>query len=116
MRAKLIVRLLDAQGALLAWAPLWAVAKGDGCLRATHEVVLAPVEDGESATLSLHGADLHIQRREPCALVCTKGIPLVFRWDEVWRFPSDPGPLPAVTVGATAVVVPTGGMGAAAPQ
>lgn len=117
MRTKLIVRLLDAAGVLLAWAPLRVRAPGDGTLVATGPCVLIPTEDGAATELVLHWPDLHIQRRERFAvpLLVRVGVALQYDWTVVWTFPSDTGPLPAVTVGSIAVSVPVGGMGAVAP-
>jgi hypothetical protein len=116
MRVKLIVRFLDASGALLAWAPLRAIMRGDGCLRAIDPLIISPMVTGQATELVLHWPDLHVQRREACDVALTLGVPLLFKWDIVWTFPTATGPLPAVTVGQpVAVDVPVGAVGAVAP-
>jgi hypothetical protein len=116
MRVRLIVRLLDENGALLAWAALRAIMRGDGCLRATEPCALHPLTTGVARELVLHWPDLNIQKREACELRLVVGTPVVYQWDVVWTLPTDVGVLPAVTVNeSVSVGVPTGGIGAVVP-
>jgi hypothetical protein len=87
---KVVLRLLDSDGALVGWAVHHARLRGDGCLRASSDVEI----------------------RMP---VVVGGMPsfVAFRFDDpLIRIGEMPGPLPAITVGSVAVGIPVGAMGA----
>lgn len=115
MTTKLVVRVLDAEGALLAWAPVWALAKGDGCLWVSETYQAAVETPGTPAFLSVHWADINIEIRQPFA-----GQPLAvgqlinLHWDgPVIIVGPAAGGLPPVTVrGAVQIGVPAGSLGA----
>lgn len=72
---------------------------------------------GVGTVLSYHWADMHIQKRvtlgSPHSVKVGDSVTLTFTDDVIFRFPSDEGPLPPVTVrGSVVVGVPTGAMGA----
>jgi len=117
VRVKIVVRILSGEGALLGWAPLTAAAPGDQTLRATHPCVVTMEAPGRAEIISYHWADLHVQSRVPFPLApvdVTPGMSFTLEFPDgvVFRFPTDEGPLPAVTVrGAVLVGVPAGGIG-----
>lgn len=115
MRTKIVVRILDAAGALLGWTPLLAEARGDQTLRASHVCVVPIEQSGTATVVSYHWADIGVQKRVPFGPVdLFEGalIELKFPDGVVLTLPSDEGPLPAVTVRAsTALSPPTAAMG-----
>lgn len=123
MRQKFVVRLLDADDALLAWTTVWAGATPLGGGRSCQFWPEAPTQfvaerDGVAVKLSIHWVDYDVARwtdvpATPLALgqVCT------FTWIEpVWLVPGMANvPLPAVTVReSVAVTVPLGAVSAGA--
>jgi hypothetical protein len=111
MRVKLIVRLLDAAGALLAWAAVQAEANGDGHLRPLEPFDALASHSGDAVLLVLHWPDLHIQKRAEVQAQIVAGARVTFVVPP-WAIPSDEGLLPAVTVGQPiAVAVPPGALG-----
>jgi hypothetical protein len=118
MDTKLVLRVLDADGALLAWAEVMAHARGDGALWAPVPSVAAYVERaGAPAQLSIHWADVNVECRGPLehpAVVEGAVMTLTFLADQpVMRVGPMPGPLPPVTVRSpVSVAVPVGSLGA----
>lgn len=115
MTTKLVVRVLDADGAMLGSVVHDAAVKGDGCLRAAGAVVCGIAHSGFAACVSLHWADINVEVRVPAP------IPEMHAGDLVALFPADaplitvgpmPGPLPPIVVGSTAVAIPVGELGA----
>lgn len=113
MQVTLVVRLLDADGALLAWAPVRAEARGDQCLWACEPLVAAPTAAGVATSLVVHWPDLHVVARRPLWLSVAVGqvVSLTFA-EPLMRFPTAAGPLPGVTVGSTVTRPGVGAMGA----
>jgi len=116
LTTKLIVRVLDAGGSLLAWGEVPAEARGDGCLWASRSVTL-PVEcAGTPALLSVHWADVHVESRSAISHPdVTPGSTIDLPWAQkpVMTIGPMPGYLPPVTVrGTVAIGVPVGVMGA----
>jgi hypothetical protein len=109
---RLIVRILDAFNELLAWAEVQAAMKGDGCLRAQAPTLFIPTASGTVTTLSIHWPDLNVQRRIPWAPApfnVELGTPFMVKWPDegvVWKFDSDPEPMPQVSVGSHAIKLP----------
>ncbi len=115
---RLVVRVLDADNRLLAWAPVPAEMRGDGCLWVTG-VHPAPVEAvGVPAWISVHWPDLNVQVRTrlPSVSSVAPGQTIPLAWPQpVIRFPSDPTPMPGVTVrGPVGIAPPTGNLQSAA--
>jgi hypothetical protein len=113
---KLVIRLLDAEGALLGWQEHWARVKGDGCLRADGPVTIPVDTAGVPTTLSTHWTDLNVEVRVPftAPVSVTPGDELrVFEpGAALIQAGTPPGHLPAVTVKRRiAVAVPVGGLG-----
>lgn len=114
MRHKLVVRLLAADGRLLGWAEVAAVARGDGQLHAAEPVLIAPDEKGIATVLSVHWADVNVEARQalnpPTVL---DRMVTVFQAGPIFRVGEMPTELPPVTVRTPAVVgVPVGALGA----
>lgn len=117
---KFVLRLLDAEGHLLAWATVMAEprpqARGGSCpFFATTETVLVAERDGRAVETTIHWCDLDVARREQLAepLDVLTGQQLRFAWlQPVWLVPGMRDvPLPAVTVREpVAVTVPTGNL------
>jgi hypothetical protein len=108
MQVKLVARILDVDNRLLAWAPVLAETRGDRCLWAT-QAAQAPVERaGTPVTLSVHWPDMNVQTRVPMPSEAVEpGRLIALSWDQpIFRFGSDDGPLPGVTVRAPVVVSP----------
>jgi hypothetical protein len=119
MTAKFVVRLLSADGALLAWAEVHATAspqaRGASCpFLAPGGVTLFPIEaDGEATQISVHWCDLDVARMQRLVepLTVTVGAVARFTWIEpVWLVPGMRDvPLPGVTVRAPVqIAVPMG--------
>jgi hypothetical protein len=117
--SKFVVRLLSADGALLAWAEVHAAAtshpRGASCpFTAPGGVTIFPIEaDGVATQISVHWCDLDVARvqrlLEP--LPVRAGQEARFAWLEpVWLVPGMRDvPLPAVTVRAPVqIAVPMG--------
>jgi len=119
-REKFVARLLDADGALLAWTTVWAearpVGRGRSCPFFAVEPTKFPVSaKGTVTKLSIHWCDLDIARVTAIGSVDVEpGQLFAFAWIEpVWLVPGmQDVPLPAVTVGEpVSVLVPAGGLG-----
>lgn len=121
MTARFIVRLLTAEGDLLAWSEVHAQAKPQGRPRSTPFTALGPTtfvieRDGLATQLAVHWADLDVARLTPLmqATEVRLGQVLRFDWIEpVWMVEGSKVdvPLPAVTVRApVALLPPTGSL------
>jgi hypothetical protein len=119
MDTKFVVRLLDAQGGLLAWQTVWALPRlqeprGASCPFFAPGPTLFVIErDGRATQISVHWCDLDVARVvaliEPVDV--TVGRVATYVWIEpVWLVPGMRDvPLPAVTVRQSVeLVVPTG--------
>jgi hypothetical protein len=121
---KFVVRLLDADGRLLAWAELVAVpkpqARGASCpLWATGPTLFAVEHAGMATEVSIHWCDLDVARRasliEPAAVEV--GQVFAFAWIEpVWLVAGMRDvPLPGVTVRRSVTIgIPVGELAAVA--
>jgi hypothetical protein len=121
---KFVVRLLDAEGALLSWSTVYAVSKPQARPAASCPFV-APTHttfvierDGVASQISVHWCDLDVARRqallEPVPVQALQVF--TFAWIEpVWLVAGMRDvPLPSVTVRApVAIGVPTGSLTAA---
>jgi len=112
MTTKLVVRVLDAAGALLAWAEVWAEARGDGRLWADGTYPALVEQDGTPAWLSIHWADVNVEVRLPYdkpAVHAGETIALSWAPSHVLYVGEAAGGLPPVTVrSAVTVGVPVG--------
>lgn len=115
LTTKLVVRVLDAGGDLLAWTEVLGEARGDGRLWASRSYS-APVERaGVPAVLSVQWADVNVEARTPLALAAVAPgdvIPLQWAEQPIMTIGQMPGPLPPVTMrAAVAIGVPVGAVG-----
>jgi hypothetical protein len=120
MIASFIVRLLDADGELLAWAEVMAKSRPQGRPRSTpfvaeSQTLFSIERDGIATGISVHWADLDVARYTPLnACPVQTGQIHRFDWIEpVWMVEGSKQdvPLPQVTVGRPVVVgVPVGGL------
>lgn len=118
MLHKLVVRLLDADGALLTWAEVQAEARGDGCLwPSTRVVACHPCErSGIPTMLSVHWAEVNVETRVPITLPAVRAgdatVNLTLGDTPIVRVGAAASGLPPVTVHrAVAVLVPAGCLG-----
>ena len=95
------VRLLDADGRVVCWAPLRAEARGDQGLWAVDPFPEVPTR--AVAWCVVHQPDLHVAVWTPCALPA--GSAVVFT-EPLIRFATDPRPLPPVVVTTPLVIAP----------
>jgi hypothetical protein len=117
---KFVVRLLDAAGELLAWAPVYASARphprGASCpLKPQGPTTFVIERDGIAAQVSVHWCHYDVARVQAIAepVAVTAGQVFTFMWIEpVWLVPGMRDvPLPAVTErGPVLVGPPAGGM------
>lgn len=121
MTARFIVRLLDAEDGLLAWAEVYATATpqnhaGSCPFWPTGPISFLIERDGIASKLSVQWADLDVARvapmQEPCA-VKTGEIRTPVMLEPIWLVPGMRDvPLPAVTVRHPVTIgVPVGGLG-----
>lgn len=114
---KLVVRVLDAGGQLLAWTEVQGEARGDGCLRSDRVWPAAVTCTGVPASLSVHWADLNVEvcLPPPAALLrpvsAGEVIALVWTNEPIIRVGQMPQSLAPVTVGSVSVSVPVGKVG-----
>jgi len=123
MTARFIVRLLDAESSLLAWAEVHATAKPQARPAAscpfwpTDRIQMVIERDGQATQVSVHWCDLDVARVEALG-----GDPVPVRTGQVFNFAMlgpvwlVPGmrdvPLPTITVRqAVTISPPTGGIG-----
>jgi len=121
MTARFIVRLLSADGDLLAWTEVLAESKPQGRPRSTPFHPIGPTRfvierDGIASQLSIHWADLDVARVGPemQPTPVQVGQVFTFTWiGPVWMVEGSKVdvPLPPVTVrGPVQVGVPVGGL------
>lgn len=121
MRVKLVVRLLAADGALLAWAPIQAVSLNDGALWASQPFVGVGEQDGQAVTLSVHWPDVHVEVKTPlpAPFPISAGVQVAFEWAKVpmIRLGEPPEYLAPVTErGPVTIGVPVGSLGMVSPM
>lgn len=119
---KFVVRLLDAAGALLAWATVYATAQPQpkpsaSCLfMAPGPTKFVIEQDGIASQISVHWTELDVARVQELDPVDVTALQVfTFVWlQPVWLVAGMRNvPLPAVTVRApVAIVVPTGNLAA----
>lgn len=125
MTGRFTVRLLDAEGQLLAWAEVIAQAAPQARAASCPFWPIRPTSfeaelSGTATTLSIHWADLDVARVaaiDPVPVL--RGQVFHFTWIEpVWLVPGMRDvPLPSVTVRTSVTVgVPAGAMGARDPR
>jgi hypothetical protein len=121
MIASFIVRLLDADGGLLAWSEVQAESRPQGRPRSTPFKALGPTlftieRDGVASGLSVHWHDLDVARYSKLMTPgpVKAGQVQRFDWIEpVWMVKGAESdvPLPPVTVGRPVVIgVPVGNL------
>lgn len=115
MTEKFVVRLLDAEGQLLAWAEVWAAAapqrEGASCpFWATSPTVFRVDAAGRATQIAVHWCALDVARRQDLveALDVEPGQACTFAWIEpVWLVPGMRDvPLPAVTISSPVAIAP----------
>jgi hypothetical protein len=116
MIARFIVRLLTAEGDLLAWSEVHAQAKPQGRPRSTPFMAMGPTSfvierDGIASQLSVHWADLDVARATPLMQATPVQLGQVVRFDwiePVWMVKGSEVdvPLPPVTVRAQVTIAP----------
>lgn len=117
-KTKLVIRLLDASGALLGWAEHQAAVRGDGKIRASETVVIPVDRVGAPVTASVHWTDVNVEFRWPVHLA---RLPRIGEGVTLWGadYPlidvgAPPVGLPPVTLGGNVLVdLPVGTLGAA---
>ena len=124
MTSKFVVRLLDAEGALLSWAEVYASPRpqerGASCpFFPTAPTKFAIEKHGIVTQMSVHWADLDVARlRDMTPTEVQPGQVFDFIWIEpVWLVPGMRDvPLPTVTVrGPVHLGIPQGTLGASSP-
>jgi hypothetical protein len=113
---KLVLRLLTADNEILGWVEHEAVARGDGCLRATAPVIIIADAPGAPAHLSVHWCELNVETRYPTpdAIVKARDVcPIFAPGDAIVKLDAPPVGLPAVsTKGHVSLGIPVGAIGA----
>jgi hypothetical protein len=118
MRVKLVVRLLSADGSLLAWSAMQAQAKQDGALWATQLFTGWGEQDGQAVTVSVHWPDVHVEVKtqlpEPIDIQAGSTVTIAWGSGPMLRLGEPPTYLAPVTErGAVTVGVPVGSLTAA---
>lgn len=116
---KLVIRLLDAAGSLLGWTAHHAAIRGDGCLRASDDVTVIVSAAGVAAEASVHWADLNTETRVPVSARPVRSgevVSLFLRGSVILTVGQPPHGLPDIVVGAAAIGIPAGGIGATGQQ
>jgi hypothetical protein len=102
MTTKLVLRLFDAENRLLGDTVVYALVRGDGCLRAPGPVAIQCDAAGVPACVSIHWADYHTETRVPMPPLPLMGVgavvPLYAANDPLVQVGTVPGPLPPVTM------------------
>ncbi len=117
MAIRCILRVLDADGQLLAWAELQAETRGNGAIWATQPFMCEEADrSGQGVKLNVHWPDLNIHITHAVTpITVQEGRPVVLAWPSdrpLMAFPTDPTPLPPVTVRTSvAIGVPAGCLG-----
>jgi hypothetical protein len=116
MTTKLVVRVLDAAGALLGWAEAAGTALGDGYIRVLGPLPVLIEVEGHPQAISIHWCDVNVETRVPFAAAVPGvrvGDTITLALDPAFRVGPAAGGLPSVTVRApVAIDVPVGRLGA----
>jgi len=115
---RLVLRVLDAGGRMLGWVEHEAAVRGDGTLRASHDVRAEISTDGRAVTLSVHWPDVNTETRIPIdvAVIAGQSLALFDARGAMVTVGDKPGPLPPVTVGSRSIGLPAGKLGAVSVQ
>jgi hypothetical protein len=116
LTTKLVVRALDAGGALIGWAEATGEARGDGNLTVTKPTLIALELPGVPVSVSVHWADVNVAVTVPVDTRQLLGRLLMIpgEWVALVCGPMANG-LPPVTVSTPVTVgVPVGSLGARA--
>ena len=112
---KFVLRLIDKDGELLGWTETQGHARGDGAIWPTGPIYIGIERDGIVAALSIHWADVNVERREQTIAVSVftgMVFPLVFQ-GPLYEVGKAAGGLPPVTVrGPVTLAMPVGSLGA----
>lgn len=113
MTTKLILRCLDADGALLGWTQVDAAVRGDGKLWSPGPVIVTPMQSGICAVLSVHWCDVNVEVRQACSETLVAGVPSILHAQSAPLITVGPmpGALPPVTVGSVVVSPDSGTLG-----
>jgi hypothetical protein len=106
-----IIRLLDANREVLAWKKVTAETKGDGRLWAKENFVAAVTRTGTAVALNYHWVDVHCHTTValPQPVQVEFGQVVTLPLADLVHIPSEPLPLPPVTVTSSVEVgVPVG--------
>ena len=115
MYTKVVLRLLDAAGALLGWTEVQALMRGDGALWAERAVSIVVGRSGQPHQLSVHWADLNVEVRSPCHTIPEVAVGQVVEFPAgvLMQIGTPPANLPPVTVGRSiSIDVPVGNLAA----
>jgi hypothetical protein len=97
-----IVRLLDADRQILAWNKLPVETRGDGNVWAMQNFVAEAEQTGKATGICYHWADLHVYQTvpfaEPVQCVAGQTITIPIHNSVILSVPSEPLPLPPITV------------------
>ena len=111
MQTEFIVRLLDADRQVLAWTRIPAETRGDGKLWAMQAFVAAVTKSGQAVAMNYHWPDVHCYTTVPLSapVMVQAGSVVTVPLADLIHIPSEPLPLPPVTVTSSVhTVVPTG--------
>lgn len=113
---KLVLRVLDASGALLGAIIHQAAVKGDACLRASGPIIFRADVAGVATELSVHWPDVNIETRVPMTATVDPSVPVLLypAGTILMRAGETPQGLPPITIRESVVAQPlTGALGAA---
>ena len=111
MDVRLTVSLLDAAGAVVAWAFVLAAPRGDGGLWPLEPLHATIERETDIVEVVAHWADLHVGARAPLLISARPvgmGITVPFT-DALIRFATPTWDVPCVTVRGNAAVGPAPG-------
>jgi hypothetical protein len=113
-----VLRLIDCNRRVLAWARVRVEPRGDGALYATTDFLAVGVDTGTAVAVIWHWPDVNIHGTVnlPAAVAVVQGerVDIGYVGQPVLTMASDPRPLPPVTeTRAVTTEVPTGVLSAA---
>jgi hypothetical protein len=106
-----IIRLLNGKREVLAWKKITAETRGDGKLWAKEAFVAAVLQSGTAVALNYHWPDVHcyVTVPLPVDVPVHAGEVISLPLADLIHIPSEPLPLPPVTVtSSVTVATPTG--------
>jgi hypothetical protein len=108
MQMMFVVRLLDKDRNILAWNKLPVETRGDGGFWATQNFVAEAEATGMATGICYHWPDLHVYQTvalpEPVQCILGQTIAIPIHNTAILTVPSEPLPLPAVTVRSNVTV------------